>query len=53
MNSIAVERRVVGNFRRGRLGVMEIRKTHIKGFGMSDCMMGNGCEVWEGMEGMV
>lgn len=42
---------VLKTFRRGRLDILGIQETHIKGYRMSVCMSWNEFEVWEGMDG--
>lgn len=50
MDAIEKERAVAVNFRNGRLDIMGLQETCIKGSGKAKCMTGNECEMWEGLE---
>ena len=39
------------SFEGGRLDIMGVQKTHVKGYEMINYMMGSESEVWEEMEG--
>ncbi len=39
--------------KKGRLDVIGLQETHMKGCGVVECLGGNECLIWEGMEGGV
>ena len=43
-------RELVECFKRGRLDVLGVGETHMKGNGTTDCGMESECKTWEGME---
>ena len=44
---------VLEGARKGKLAVLTVQETRMKGCSVIDCMEGSQCEMWEGMEGVV
>ena len=44
-------REIVDSCMKGRVDVLGLSETHLKGQGMCKCIKGNGGGLWEGMEG--
>lgn len=40
---------VVGSFRRGKLDVLGVQESYLRGCRLTECMRGNECDVWEGI----
>ena len=56
VNGMSVEckrKEVLADMRKGKLDVLGVQETHMKGCGVMDCMEGSECELWEGMKGGV
>lgn len=39
--------------KKGKLGVIEVQETHLKGRDVLKCLGRNGCQIWAGKEGVV
>ena len=42
---------VMEGVKNGRLDIIGVQETHMKGCGVMECVRGNECGIWEGMEG--